>query len=233
MQTPRQRKVAGLNENKSAQLFGGFVFRANGFFQKKARPERCDILECGWYSTVRGFAVSAQMNLAEKIERAFASRQKPAQVRLGDEVIQLDSDVEDALWFSGYDWDKLTWQNWQEHSSAIYYFDPEAFAYYLPSVLILAAQNPSDSLGAADSLINQLDRSPDMEGWTEGFANRFLGLNPAELNVLKEWLLRVCEYAPYKGWGTAASGPGDTFGRAFDTIDLIHKESERRHRAKS
>jgi hypothetical protein len=171
------------------------------------------------------------VNLSEKIERAFGWREKPAQVRLGDEVLQLDSDLEDALWFSGRDWHKLTWQDWQEHSCAIFFFDPEAFGYYLPSVLLLAVENPSESLSAADALISQLDRSPDVEGWTEGFASRFLGLNPAELTVLKEWLLDVCEYTPYKGWGIAASGPGDTFGRAYDTVDLIQKEIERKRLA--
>ena len=172
--------------------------------------------------------MSAQVNLSEKIERTFAARPKPPQVRLADEVVQLDSDVEEALWFSGRDWHELTWQDWQRHSRAIFFFDPEAFAYYLASVLLLSAENPTESLTAADSLISQLDRSPDVEGWTEGFAGHFLGLNPAELDVLKEWLLQVCEYPPYKGWGIAASGPGDTFGRAYDTVDLLQKEIERR-----
>jgi hypothetical protein len=152
-------------------------------------------------------------------------------VRLADEVIQLDDDVEDALWFSGRDWHELTWQNWQEHSDAVFFFDPEAFAYYLPSILLLSAQNTNDSLNAADSLIGELDRSPDPEGWTEGLVRRFLGLNPAELDVLKEWLLQVCEFVSYRGWGIAASGPGDTLGRAFDTVDLLQKEVERRRLA--
>jgi hypothetical protein len=168
------------------------------------------------------------MDLSEKIDRAFAGRAKPAHVRLGDEVVQLDLDLEDALWFSGRDWHELTWQNWQEHSCAIYFFDPEAFAYYLPSLLLLSVENPNESLMAADALLNELDRSPDIEGWTDGFTSRFLGLNPTELNVLKEWLLQVCEYTSYKRWGTAASGPGDTFGRAYDTVDLLQKEIERR-----
>ncbi len=145
-------------------------------------------------------------------------------------LFQIDSDVEEALWFKGRDWHEITWQDWQDHSSAIYFFDRKAFAYYLPSVLVLSGQHPSEPLMAADSLINQLDCSPDPEGWPEGFANRFLGLNWAELGVLKEWLLQVCEYVPYKGSGIAGSGPGDTFGRAFDTIDLLQKEVElRRH----
>jgi hypothetical protein len=176
------------------------------------------------------FSRSPHGNLAIswEIEHAFSSRSKPAQVRLADEVIQLDSDVQDALWFSGRDWHELTWQCWQQHSSAIFFFDPEAFAYYLPSVLLLSVQNPRESLSAADSLINELDRSPDTDAWTEAFASRFLGLSPAELNVLKEWLLQMCEYTPYRRWGIAASGPGDSFGRAFETLDVLQKEVERR-----
>lgn len=168
------------------------------------------------------------MDLPQKIETAYAWREKPAEVVDSENCLQLDADVEEALWFAGRDWHKLTWQDWHEHSCAIYFFDSEAFAYYLPSLLLLVVQNPGESLYAADSLINELDRSPNVDGWTEGFARRFLGLNSAELTVLKEWLLQVCEYAPYKRWGAAASGPGDTFGRAYDTVDLLQKEVERR-----
>jgi|SRR5215470_5922983 len=171
--------------------------------------------------------MTPEMTLNDKVERIFSSRPKPTQV-IDDGVLKLDSDVEEALWFFGRDWRELTWQDWQAHSAAIYFFCPEAFAYYLPSVLRLSAQNPSEELMAADSLISQLDCSPEPEGWPEGIASRFLGLNAAELDVLKEWLLQVCEYVPYRRWGIAGSGPGDTFGRAFDTLDLLQKEVERR-----
>jgi hypothetical protein len=171
------------------------------------------------------------MTLLDKIRRTFALRPMPDEVVAPSELQQLDSDVEEALWFLGRDWHELTWQDWQEHSNAVFFFDSEAFAYYLPSVLLLSAQNPNEWLMAADVLIGELDRSPDVEGWTEGFASRFLGLHPAELDVLKEWLLQVCEHVPYKRWGISASGPGDTFGRAYDTVDLLQKEIERRHLA--
>ena len=167
------------------------------------------------------------MNLAEKIEHAFSSRPKPAQT-IDDGILQLDSDVEEALWFSGRDWHQLTWQDWQEHSCAITFFNPEAFAYYLPSVLTLSTQNPSDSLMAADSVISYLDQSPDPDGWIDGLVHHFLGLKLAELNVLKEWLLQICEYEAYRGVGIAASGPGEILGRVFDTVDLLQKEAERR-----
>jgi hypothetical protein len=117
------------------------------------------------------------MNLAEKIERAFAGRQMPLDLVGAGNLVHPDSDVEDALWFIGRDWHDLTWQDWQEHSSAIHCFVPDAFAYYLQSVLLLSSQNPGEDLMAADSVIYELDQSPDGEGWTEGLVSRFLGMN--------------------------------------------------------
>src|SRR5260370_41762534 len=145
-----------------------------------------------------------ERKLTDKIECVFSSRPKPAQVRLADEVFQLDFEVEEALWFSGRDWHEITWQDWQVHSSGIYFFDPEAFAYYLPSVLLPSAQHPSEELMAAYSLISVLDCIPAPDGWPEGFSSRFLGLNRAELDILKEWLIPVCEYAACSGSGLAA-----------------------------
>lgn len=168
------------------------------------------------------------MTLDERIERVFAHRMMPGAVVDMTNRYQIDSDVEEALWFAGRDWRSITWDDWREHSSAIYFFDSEAFGYYLPSLLLLSAQRPDEELMAADSLISQLDCSPDPEGWPEGLATRFLKLNWAELQVLKEWLLQVCEYAAYRTYGTAASGAGETFGRAFDTVDLLQKEVQRR-----
>lgn len=171
---------------------------------------------------------SLPMKLADKIERAFAGRQIPLNLVDAANLAHPDCDVEDALWFSGRDRDELRWQDWQEHSSAIYFFVPDAFAYYLPSVMVLSLQNPVEDLSVADAVISYLDCSPDPEGWTDGLASRFLLLNRAELDVLKEWLLQLCEYEPYRGYGLAASGPGEKFGRAFDTLDLLQKEVERR-----
>jgi hypothetical protein len=168
------------------------------------------------------------MKIADKIGRAFAGRQMPLNLVKAANLAHPDCDVEDALWFSGRDWHELKWQDWQEHSSAIYFFVPDAFAYYLPSVMVLSIQNPLEELMVADSLISDLDCSPDPEGWTDTLVTRFLLLNRAELDVMREWLLQLCEYEPYRGYGLAASGAGDKFGRAFDTLDLLQKEVERR-----
>ena len=173
------------------------------------------------------------MNLTGKIERAFADRPKPSEVILPEQMLQFDSDVEEALWFAGRDGRELTWNDWQSHSCAIFFFSPDAFAYYLPSLLLLSAQNPDEGLTVAHSLIYKLDRSPDLSGWHESLIVPFLALNSDELEVLKEWLLLVCEFSPYKRFGVAASGLGDTFGRAYDSVDLLQRQVEHAHPADS
>jgi hypothetical protein len=87
-------------------------------------------------------------------------------------------------------------------------------------------KNPNEALASAESLVGELDRSPSMEGWSDGFKARFLGLRPEEFDELKQWLLDICGYSPYRGWGLAASGPGEILGRAFDTVDLLQQEVE-------
>jgi hypothetical protein len=67
-----------------------------------------------------------------------------------------------------------------------------------------------------------LDWSPSEEYWTDEFKKRFSGLRFEEYDVIKEWILYISDFEIYRIYGT--SGPGDIFGRAFDTINLAQKE---------
>jgi hypothetical protein len=165
------------------------------------------------------------MDLPKEIDRAFAWRKKPAEVVGPEESAQFDSDVEEALWFAGRDWRGIVWLDWQEHPVALGFFSREAFAYYLPSVLLLSLQRPQEELVSASSLIGMLDWSPSPECWTDNFKKRFLGLRSEEYDVIKEWLLFISDFEIYRIYGTP--GPGDIFGRAFDTVSLAQLEAVR------
>lgn len=171
------------------------------------------------------------MILAHEITHVFAHRNIPKLIvdRVG--LIQVDSDVEDAIWFTGRDWHTITWEEWQKRNAGFTFFSSEAFAYYLPSVLLLSLENQKHTLLVAQSLIWELDKSPSAEDWDPHFYDRFSVLQVDECEALKKWLLAVCEYESYKGGGIAAFGAGETFGRAFDTLDLLQKDVERRHLA--
>lgn len=166
------------------------------------------------------------MTFRQKVERAFAHRSLPTEVVAPESYLQFDSDVEDALWFTGRDWRDLTWDNWRDRYDAIFHISPAALPYYLQSILCLTAENPSDNLLAADAIIHTLDRSPTTEGWDEFFRRRFTLLTSKELDCLEEWLLTLCDSPAYRSYGIASGGPGDTFGRAIDTITLLKKARE-------
>jgi hypothetical protein len=163
------------------------------------------------------------MTLSEKIERTFAWRERPTEVVEAGSYIQYDSDLEEALWFAGREWRSITWQDWQEHPVAFGFFSRDAIAYYLPSALLLSLQRPQEELASASSLIGMLDWSPCVECWTDHFRDRFLGLRAEEYDVIKEWLLFISDFEIYRIYGT--SGPGDIFGRAFDTVNLLQRET--------
>jgi hypothetical protein len=157
------------------------------------------------------------LSLREKIEKAFVERQKPT--RLVESRAPVTSEQQDALWFDNRDWREITWQDWEIHRDAFYAFTPEAFAYYLPSVLVLSSQFPDQWFWPVDALLQVLDRSPVVEYWDDFLTTRLLGLRTPEYEVLTEWLLSLSEL------GTAASE--DSLGRAFDTIDLLQRETGR------
>jgi hypothetical protein len=167
------------------------------------------------------------MNLSERIEKAFACREVPPEILDPAAYAQFDSDVEDALWFAGRDWRSLVWEDWQEHSAGVGYFYGEVFAYYLPSLLILSLQQPEECLLPADSLIRLLDVPPSAQYWSPILSAQLRSLCYEELGAVKEWLLAICDYVPYKRRGLAGAGPAEAFGRAFDTVDLLQRETSR------
>ncbi|MBV8113365.1 MAG: hypothetical protein JO300_01390 [Silvibacterium sp.] len=169
------------------------------------------------------------MDLIPKIKQAFGWRPMPVEVVEGTSLLQLDSDVEEALWFAGRNWRDITWQDWQQRRVALTFMSPDAFTYYLPSVLILSLKNPEETLAPAQSSIWNLDRTPSIQALDRYLIDRFRELRTEEYEVLKEWLLQLSDYVPYRGFGIAASGPGDVFGRAFDTLNLLQTETRQRH----
>ncbi len=80
---------------------------------------------------------------------------------------------------------------------------------------------------AVDSLIYWLDMSPPAGALDERLMHRFAGFSFEEYDVLKEWLIYMCEHAP--NLGTRTSGPGDTYARVFQTIDSLQQETQLRN----
>jgi hypothetical protein len=157
------------------------------------------------------------MNLRQQIEVAFAHRQPP--VRVVEFVGEPTPEQGDAQWFSGRDWHELTRQDWETHPDAVYAFTPEAFLYYLPSVLVETLESGGQWLQVADSVIGFLNRSPTVEYWDSFFCKRFVGLSNSEYEVLESWLLSL------SGDGTVWSE--DVLSRAYETVELLKRETER------
>jgi hypothetical protein len=158
-----------------------------------------------------------EVNLLDKIQKAFAHRAKPESVLASSRFFGCDE--EDTLWFTGRDWRELSAEDWDQHHGASTFFTHEAFAYYLPSILSLSAGGRHDLLDAG-FIISSLDRSPTIAYWDENLTRRFLGLTDEEYDVLKEWLLSFSG-TDYVHYGD------DALTRAYETVDLLQRETGR------
>ena len=145
--------------------------------------------------------------MRQQISSAFSRRQRPARVT---DVAVCSSLRDDALHFKGKDWESVTELDWIEYGDAFFGFSPDAFTYFLPSILALSANR---SLSAADALITALDTSADPDIWPEWFAQRFGLLTLDELGVLKDWA------ASYLA--DADQGEGSAFARVRDTVVML------------
>ena len=168
------------------------------------------------------------MTLEARIGKAFERHQLPCTVVDLKNCLQFDSDVEDALWFTGRDWRELTKEDWETRHCGLNFFTAEALQYYLPSLLLLTMLDPENYPALAlQSALYQLDRSPGLEN-LDPLTYRLVDLSVEELEVLKEWLVWSSENVQDAFFGKAVNGPGDGYGRVFDTIESLRQEAELR-----
>jgi hypothetical protein len=166
------------------------------------------------------------MELAEVIEKAFAGREMPVKVTNLDCSTPIYVGLEDALWFSGRNWREIVWNDWKSRAEALCYFNRDAIAYWLPSVLLLSLQRPDERLISASTLIKilgSLDWAPSPDHWTDYFRTRFVGLRTEEYEAIKEWLLFMSNLETYRTYRKPSAG--DIFERAFETVCLAQQES--------
>jgi len=154
----------------------------------------------------------------------------PVKVTDSDCTVPGDSDVEDTLWFSGKNWRDIMWDDWKKHGIALCFFTQDALAYWLPSVLHLSQQRPSEYLSAAGDLIRTFGSTcwaPSPNHWRDHFRARFVGLRTEEYEAIKEWLLFMSNLETYRKYLNFRPGPGDIFERALETVCLAQRESQR------
>lgn len=128
-----------------------------------------------------------------EIEKAFAGRARPRS--LVDRTRPELDDVEDARAFEGLDWRDAGPDLWHEQFGAFYGLRPDAFAYFLPSILRLP-RDGGDLALPAHSLLRMLDRSPDAALWDEFMSSRMTILSRAELRAVEVWLLTLNDERP-------------------------------------
>ncbi len=126
----------------------------------------------------------------KQIETAFKDRKKPDKYTSG--TMSADEAIE-VLAIAGKDWRELSGDILEDNFEVLNWLTPEAFCYYLAGVLYVSVKENSPNLLVVDSIINMLDRSPDPAYWNDLFSQRWLLLNPTEVDVLSDWILWLAD----------------------------------------
>jgi hypothetical protein len=157
------------------------------------------------------------MTLHDHIVKAFSNRVMPPRVSTYKPSSSEDNDL---LWFNGKNWQEITFEDWRTHPEAFHFFKPDAFAYYLQSIICISLENPQKWFYPADSLLQVLDRSPVVEYWDDFILSRLRVLYPEEYAVLKEWVIWLTDYHQIYA--------SIDFERVFDTLHLLENEAKSR-----
>ena len=129
------------------------------------------------------------MNILEKIEFAFAARQRP-DVCVAVEPPRTDV-YQDAHHFQGMNWRELNCTSLATHSACVFGFTPDAFCYYLPGIYASGIRENRANLEVNSSLLSMLDRSNTPKTWDDFFVERWTLLNEPEILATKDWVCWV------------------------------------------
>ena len=154
------------------------------------------------------------MKLLAGIKEAFAHRGRPARV-----VPKGHADTheyKDASHFSGRDWESVVTTEWAQYSDAIYAFTPEAFCYFLPSILCAGPKDKHPELLVNDIILGILDRSPTVAYWDQFFIERWPLLTQRECQCAQDWTLWLSE--------ANVGISDDSLTRAYETLDILSRE---------
>lgn len=128
----------------------------------------------------------ATMNdLNEKLREAFP--EEPVPLRLFDLTYVPDSDRSDASLLLGVKWPRVDEEFWFEHWPSYYAFSPEAFRYYLPSMLEVTALNNIRYDQLFNCIVNSLNTSGDVSIFPEFIVSRFVLLRKEQSICVDYW----------------------------------------------
>lgn len=156
------------------------------------------------------------MILKDRVVSAFNRRVMPPRMELHTPSTTEELDL---LWFNGQNWRNITFEDWRKHPDAFYFFTPEAFAYYLQSIICISLKHFQEWFYPVDILLSILDRSPQVEYWDDFMLSRVGALYPEEYEVLKLWILWLSENSQIY--------PNIDLGRVFDTVDLLENQARK------
>jgi hypothetical protein len=133
-------------------------------------------------------------DFAGQLRRAFPAEPVPAVVV--DDTFPCDPDRDDAVLLQGLAWPEVAADFWRDHWWGLTSLLPEAFVYYLPSLLEISIKDGLPYDMPRKTLIHTLDTSADLGTIPNFTLERMLILSSAQFDCVEAW----CGIVAAKGW---------------------------------
>jgi hypothetical protein len=155
---------------------------------------------------------SNAVDIIKHVRAAFEWRVRPNMLTAS---LEMSAGVmEDLGAIASFNWYETTGDIWEKYFDVYCYFSAEAFCYYLPGIIKVSLEEQEPNLIAVSSIISDLDRSCNQDGWDDLFLARWPLLTSQELCVVQEWIwwLSSCQ---------KTSHVDDSLMRSLETIELL------------
>lgn len=151
------------------------------------------------------------MNISSMLE-AFQWRIRP--IVISDSIHLSKYELDDLLFITSFDWNEITGELWEKYFDVISWFSPDAFCYYLPSIIKVSIEESQPNLIVVESIVYMLDRNPEPEWWDEFFLKRWTLFTIQECKAIQEWIFWLSSF-------NKSNHDDDSLERALETIELL------------
>lgn len=136
---------------------------------------------------------------------------------------QLSQDEVDGILLIGkYKWGELTSDILEANADSISLVAPEAFAYYLPDVIMATIKDDCRNTVTAVPVVSMLDRTPNRQLWDYHFLQDGRSFLKGELFAIAEWIAWLADCGDFALDETSLI-------RALENLDLLSERAELSH----
>ena len=163
-----------------------------------------------------GFSMSRTdvSKLLAEISDAFSWRKRPNLMTTSNELTKHEEDS--LLKIFDLDANDISADDWENEFDILTLLSPDAFCYYLSSILRVSVKENELNLIVVFNLVTMLNRSPNEDWWELSFLERWSLLTENELDAIGNWFYWMLDFQ-------SRSISDEMIEKTLETLQILKK----------